>query len=135
MVRHKPDNIEWQQMQTRKRILQEWKNLSKFVWFLHTLIHPWKQGKPSKRTYKWQPRLLYDLFDVIQVEEKFQFSLQKNWISFFSPCRVPSLLLSKAVYHRREEYEKTDVHETKKKPFKISVERHKNWGKKCKFRF
>ena len=41
---------------------------------------------------------------------------------FFPPCRVSSLLLSKTVCQRREEYEKTDVDETKKKPLKVSVE-------------
>ena len=43
-----------------------------------------------------------------------------------SPCRVRSLLLSNFDYQGREEYDKTDVVETKKKPLKNSVERHKN---------
>ena len=43
-----------------------------------------------------------------------------------SPYRVRSLLLSNFDYQGREEYEKKVVVETKRKPLKNSVERHKN---------
>ena len=135
MVLLKPDNIEWQKMQTRKRILQEWKKSFKVrLVFAHSNT-PMEVRETFKKDLQVTTTFTLRLIWCYPGRRKISIFPSKKLNFFFPPCRVPSLLLSKAVYHRREEYEKTDVHETKKKPFKISVERHKNWGKKCKFRF
>ena len=61
-------------MQTRKRVLQEWKKSFKVrLVFVHSKIHM-EVSKPSKRTYMHQSCLLYTPYDVIQVKEKFQLS-------------------------------------------------------------
>ena len=136
MVDFKPDNMEWLNMQTRKRVLQEWKKSFKVrLVFGHSKI-PMEVRKTFKKDLHVPIMFTLQTIWCYLGQRKFSaFPSKKLNFFFFPMCRVPSLLLSKAVYHRREEYEKTDVHETKKKPFKISVERHKNWGKKCKFRF
>ena len=61
-------------------------------------------------------------------KKNFIFPFQKFEDNLFSTIR--SLLLSKTVYQGREEYEKTDIVERKKKPFKISVQSKKIEGKK-----
>ena len=65
-------------MQTRKRVLQEWKKSFKVrLVFGHSKI-PMEVRKPSKSTYMHQSCSCYKPYDVIQVKEKSQLSLPKN---------------------------------------------------------
>ena len=48
LLHFEPENVERLKMQTRKCVLQKWKKISKFVWFVGTVCCQWKLGKPSK---------------------------------------------------------------------------------------
>ena len=92
---------------------------------------PWKQ-ETFKKDLQVTTTFTLRLFDVILVEEKFQFSLQKNWISFFPHTEF--LLFCCQKQSIRERSTKNRCHK-QKKTVQISVERHKNWGKNGNLRF
>ena len=81
MVRHKPDNIEWQKMQTRKRILQEWKKSFKVrLVFGHS-----KRRIEARKTFKRDLHVLI-MFTLQAVwcysgQRNFNFPLKK--LNFF----------------------------------------------------
>ena len=91
-------------MQTRNRVLQEWKKSFKVrLVFGHSKI-PMEVRKPFKKDLRVPIMFtLQTIDDVIQVKEKFQLSIAKK-LNFFSPMRSSFSFAFKTVYHRREEY-------------------------------
>ena len=75
-------------MQTRKRVLQEWKNFPKFVWFLDTVKHPESKSNLLKGLTCVNSVYFTSLCMLFRSKKKFVFSFPKNWISFFPHARV-----------------------------------------------
>ena len=121
LVHFKPGNIEWLKMPTRKRVLQEWKKSFKVrLVFGHSKI-PMEVRKTFKKDLHVPIMFALQTTWCYSGQRKISsFTFQKNWISFF-PMQSSFSFTFKTVYHRREEYQKTDIVETKKKLLKIVV--------------
>ena len=97
MVHFKPDNIEWLKMQTRKRLLQEWKKCFKTRLFFRLFIVPMKLRKTFKKDLHVPILFTLQTIWCYSGQRKIWIFPSKN-LKFFFPFRVRSLLLSKTVY-------------------------------------